>query len=299
LITLTYRLEYKRDGSGFFEVGVAGDDVIGRKLVHRDNSGVWRLANSADAAKMPSLGITIGAIRNGIYGKILTSGYVGDASWSWIPGLSIFATDTPGELSQIAPTIGNQQVIGYAAESNLLYFLTRQIRGTGSETFYTCEGFLPADQFGKPKTDPPEIVDQDNVTLYAFTLNDDKVTIKFPLPLNYVSGPLSFKVVWTNNGGTDDNGKNVKTQLDYQIAAEGEIIAGSHANSPKTIEDAYASASGWVDHRTGYMNIASTDFELGDCIFLKLSFVTPSGTALSCEPHLIGMCMHYLATPDR
>ena len=55
--TLTYQLEYKRDGSGFFEVGVTGDDIVGRKLVHRDNTGIWRLANSADAAKMPSLGI--------------------------------------------------------------------------------------------------------------------------------------------------------------------------------------------------------------------------------------------------
>ena len=224
---------------------------------------------------------------------------MGDASWSWAPGLPVFATDVPGELSQTPPAIGNQQVIGYAAKTNLLYFLTRQIRGAGSETFYTCEGFLPADQFGKPKTDPPEIVDQDNVTLYAFTLNDDKVTIKFPTPINYVSGSLNFSVAWTNDGGVDDNGKNVKVQLDYQITAEGESIAGSHANSPETIEDTYASASGWIEHRTGYMSISSTDFTLDDCIFLKLSFVTPTGTALTCEPHLIGVCMRYLATPDR
>ena len=213
--TLTYQLEYKRDGSGFFEVGVAGDDIVGRKLVHRNNTGVWRLANSADAAKMPSLGITLASIRNGVSGKILTSGYVGDASWSWTPGLPVFATDVPGELSQTPPATGNQQVIGYAAKTNLLYFLTRQIRGAGSETFYTCEGFLPADQFGKPQTDPPAIVDQDNVTLYAFTVDADKATIKFPTPINYVSGPLDFSVAWTNDGGVDDNGKNVKVQLDY------------------------------------------------------------------------------------
>jgi len=297
---MTYPLEYKYDGSGFYENGEAGENLGNRKLVYRDTFGMWRLADSSSAAKMPSLGITLGAIPSEKYGKILTLGYIGNTSWSWVLGFPIFATDTPGELSQTPPTTGNQQVIGYAGiETDMIYFLPRQIRGTGSETFYTCEGFLPADQFGKPKTDPPEIVDQDNVTLYAFTLNNDKVTIKFPLPTNYVSGPLSFKVAWTNDGGIDDNGKDVKVQLDYQVAAEEETIAGSHANSPKTIEDTYTSASGWIQHRTGYMNIAATDFTFGDCIFLKLSFVTPTGTALSCEPHLLGICMKYLATPDR
>jgi len=76
---------------------------------------------------------------------------------------------------------------------------------------------------------------------------------------------------------------------------EGDVISGSHTNSPKTVEDTYASASGWVEHHTANMEIAEADFSGKECIYLKLSAITPSGTALSCEPHLLGICFAYTA----
>lgn len=154
---------------------------------------------------------------------------------------------------------------------------------------------IPADEFGKPKTDPPEIVDQGNTTLYSFTLNTDRMTYKFPVPSDYAGGDMKFFSVWTNDGGGDDNGKNVKWQLDYQVATEGDVIDGSHANSPKTVEDTYTSDLGWVEHHSGVMTIESSDFDGKVCIFLKVSAVTPAGAALTCEPHFVGMCYVYNA----
>lgn len=296
---MTYPLEYKREGSGFYENGFAGETLGDRKLVYRNSSGLWNLADSDDAAKMPSIGITVGNISSNKKGKVLTFGYIGDASWTWKEGNPIFTTSTPGELSQTAPSTGNQQIVGYAATSTLLYFTPRQTRGTNSPTVYTKVIALPADQFGRPNTNPPTAVDQDNLTLYSFTVNTDHLTAKFPTPTDYVSGPMEFRAIWTNDGGTDDNGKTVKFQLDYQSSTEGERCAGSHANSPKTVEDTYASASGWIEHRTAYVSIAATDFDALDCIYGKFSFVTPTGSALTCKPHLLGVCLRYLATPDR
>ena len=153
---------------------------------------------------------------------------------------------------------------------------------------------LSADAFGRPNTDPPNVVDIDNVTVYAFTLNTDKMTIKFPVPWDYASGDIVFNVVWTNDGGVDDQNKFAKWQLDYQVGAEGDVISGSYA-APKSVEDVYLSLSGFVEYHTGDMTIAAADFEGKQCIFLKLSAITADGAALTCEPHLIGMCYTYTA----
>lgn len=170
----------------------------------------------------------------------------------------------------------------------------------GAETYILGGTFqktvsIPTESFGKPITDPPIVVDQDNLTLYRFTLDADKVTYKFPVPSDYDSGALEFWVVWTNDGDTDDNGKNVKWQLDYKVGDEGDVISGSHGNSPKDVEDPYESDLGWVEYHTAHMNIAEADFSGKLCIYLKLSAVTPTPTALTCEPHLIGMCFTYTA----
>lgn len=164
-------------------------------------------------------------------------------------------------------------------------------------TFTKTES-TPADAFGRPNTNPPGIVDQDNLTLYAFTVGTDRMTFKFPVPSDYDSGGLSFRIIWTNDGGVDDQNKNVKWQIDYQVGTEGDAINGSHANSPKTVQDTYTSASGWIEHRTGLMTIAATDFAADDCVYMKISAIAPTGTALSCDPHLIGICKVYTAKRD-
>lgn len=154
----------------------------------------------------------------------------------------------------------------------------------------------PADEFGRPFTNPPNVVDQDNLTLYSFTVNTDQMTYKFPIPTDYdQEGGFTFLILWTNDGGVDDNGKNVKWQLSYQVGAEGDVISGSHANSPRTTEDTYTSDLGWVEHHSDVITIPHDDFAGKYCLFLKIMAVTPAGTPLTCEPHLIGMCILYQA----
>ena len=154
---------------------------------------------------------------------------------------------------------------------------------------------LDSDAFGRPNVNPPSIVNQDNVQLLSFTVDTDKVYYKFPIPHDYASGDIIFSIIWTNDGGTDDDGLAVKWQLDYQTASEGEQINGSHANSPKSAEDTYNGATGWLEHHSANMIIGAADFSGKACIFLKLSAVTPTGSDLTCEPHFIGMCFTYTA----
>ncbi len=160
---------------------------------------------------------------------------------------------------------------------------------------FTKERHILGSEFGRPNTNPPGIVDQDNLTLLSFTVNTDKLTYEFDVPDDYAEGPIDFHVEWTNDGGADDDGKNVKWQIDYQVGNVGDAISGSHANSPKTVEDTYASVLGWILHHTAVMSIGAADFDGKHAIYLKVSAVTAPATALSCEPHLTSLHMTYKA----
>lgn len=160
---------------------------------------------------------------------------------------------------------------------------------------YIKEIDMPAGQFGLPNTNPPSLVDQDNITLYKFTVNTDKITVKWEIPSDYDGGDVEIELDWTNDGGVDDNGKNVKWQLDFQTTAIGGAVSGSHASSPLSIEDTYESASGWILHETGGMDIPEAAITGKNHIFMKLTAVTAPATALSSEPHLECFCLYYRA----
>lgn len=152
---------------------------------------------------------------------------------------------------------------------------------------------LPASTLGRPNVNPPDIVLQDNTEMLAFTVGTDQIFYSWEVPEEYAGGDLLLSVHWTNDGGVDDNGLDVKVQVDYQTYNDGDAISGDHANSPKSIEDTYTSASGWIMHTTGNMTIAAADFAGEHIVAMKISFVAPAGGALTAEPHLLGFMITY------
>ncbi len=152
---------------------------------------------------------------------------------------------------------------------------------------------LPAAALGRPNVNPPDIVLQDNTEMLAFTVGTDQLFVSWEVPDTYAGGDLVVTAHWTNDGGVDDNGLDVKAQVDYQTYDDGEAISGDHANSPKDIEDTYASAAGWIMFTTGAMTIAAADFAGKHIVAMKFSFVAPAGGALTAEPHLLGFMITY------
>ena len=151
---------------------------------------------------------------------------------------------------------------------------------------------LAAENIGRGQANTPTVVQQDNLQLLSFDMGDE-VFIKFPVPSTYVSGGVTIIPIWTNDGGVDDQNLYVKAQVDYQVAASGEAVNGSHANSPRDQEDQYTSASGWIEHRFAGITIPHAEIAPEECIFVKLSFIAPAADPLSCNPHLIGVCLSY------
>lgn len=292
-----YVLRQSNKGSGFYAEGRAGENLPGKNLAYLNNDGRWYLADATVAAELPVLGITMGTIRQGQIGSILQKGYIGKKSWTWTMGGRIYASDsTHGALTQTSPTNPDYliQEIGIAISPTKIFFSPRQVLGASGPTKLVTVN-VSADELGKPAANNPTVVDKDNLTLYSFTVGTDFMTFKLVIPNDYATGGLKFATVWTNDGGVDDSGKNVKAQFDYQTASDGDSVAGSHGNSPKSVVDTYASASGWIQHRTDYVTVAESDFINESCIYVKVSFVAAPPTALTCEPHLIGLCFQYIA----
>jgi len=287
-------IEIGRTRSGQWIRGIAGEDIQNRDLLYIDNDETWKRANANSVTTMPAQGIALNTVEAGESIEVLIDGSIRGSDWNWTPGATLYTATAPGAITETAPPNPDHfiQIIGEAYRSNLIVFSPRQIRGNAG-AFYVKTTSIPADELGRGAANNPTVVDQGNLTLYAFTVNTDFLTYKFPVPSDYATGGLKFNAVWTNDGGTDDQNKNVRVQFDYQIGAEGDSIDGSHNNSPKNVNDTYTSASGWIEHHSDYVTIAESDFTGKECVYVKVSFVTAPETALSCDPHLIGICFRY------
>lgn len=289
-------IEIGRTRSGQWIRGIAGEALLNRDLVYVSSDETWKKADASSSATMPVKGIVLSDAATGEGVDVLIDGSVRHTEWNWTPGATLYASTTSGGITAVAPTGDTDfiQNVGEAYRSNLIVFNPHVAKGNMGAV-YTKTDSIPLDQFGRPAANNPTVVDQGNVTLYSFTVNTDFMTYKFPVPSDYASGGLRFRGIWTNDGGIDDLNKNVRMQLDYQTATEGDSIDGSHANSPKNVNDAYTSALGWIEHHTGFVTIAGADFANKQCMYIKVSFVTAPATVLSCEPHLIGICFQYEA----
>jgi len=119
---LTYYYELKREGGGSYTQGVAGENLVARDLVYLNVVGQWVKASALDITNMPVIGIAIGEIPSGQIGRIFLNGFIGYASWSWTPGMDIFAGGVAGSLSQTVVEFTATQRMGVAVTSDLIYF---------------------------------------------------------------------------------------------------------------------------------------------------------------------------------
>jgi len=289
---MPYVIKPHRDGDGHIVEGVAGEALSNYDAVYI-KGGKWYKADRDTEATLPSYGMVLSDLPINYKGRILLFGLVSNLAWAWSDG-PIYLSSTPGGLTQTAPTSsGWVQSVGVAYGTDYMLFAPmwiEHVAKTKLEHEHLSTGLL-----GKKQVGPPEIVIQDNTKMLAFTLNIDDFFYHWAVPEDFAGGDLTVNFMWTNDGGVDDNGKDVKAQLDYQTYADGESIAGSHANSPKTANDTYTSDGGWEPHQTPSMVIAEADFIDKHAISFKGSFITPDGTELTCEPHLIVVGLSYLA----
>ena len=125
--------------------------MLDRDLVYPNASGEWVKAD-ADSVNSPVLGLSMGPLAVGIYGRILLDGFIGKASWAWTLGGTLYGSATAGEITQTPPT-GVRQKVGYAVTSTLIHFIPDTGGGGGGDcpTFEGATAFVGFDACKEPK----------------------------------------------------------------------------------------------------------------------------------------------------
>jgi len=183
---------------------------------------------------------------------------------------------------------GFSQAVGVAHGSDYMLLIPMWIKQIDTTRLHYDH--IPAGTFGKPPANSPEVVTVDNTKLLEFDVNTDSVHYKWKIGEHYVPGTdILIQFHWTNDTGVDDNGKNVKIQVEYLAVNDGDVLSGSHANSPRHIDDAYTSDLGSVFHTTGEITIPAADFAGKHEMQMKVMFVTADAVALTGKPRLDAM----------
>lgn len=283
------------DGDGLIIEGVAGEALSKYNLVYI-KGGKWYKADKDAELTMPGYGMILSDLPLNYKGQVLLYGLVANPDWSWSDG-PIYVSATPGGLTQTAPTTGWAQAVAVAHGETYLLLVPMWIKEVDATRNHYDH--IPAGTFGRPNTNPPDVVTVDNTLLLEFDVNTDIVHYKWEVATHYVPGTdLVIQFHWTNDTGVDDNGKNVKIQVEYLAVEDGDVLSGSHANSPRHIDDAYTSDLGSVFHTTGVITIPAADFAGKHELQMKVMFVTADATALTGKPRLDAMMLTYTEYKD-
>lgn len=295
---MTYPIEYKRDGSGFYEVGLAGETLGARKLVYMDTNGQWKLADADAAGRFPVVGITLEAISSGKYGRILTKGYVGDSAWSFSDlGASVYATSTAGELSQTQPSDGTKiQAVALAKESDLLYFDTglNQL----SANFYASENNyddlrFPASSVRLGGAAPATFQGYKDGGVLSFASTPNQfIYIVAQMPHTWQEGTdIEAHIHWTiPTSGSGVGAENVKWDLTYSWSNIGGLIPNS---SSDTVTVDVQSQTADYHQYTSFGTITGTGKTYSSCLIMSLKRDTAVSNDYAQAVYLIEFDLHY------
>lgn len=138
-----------------------------------------------------------------------------------------------------------------------------------------------------------------SVMVASYTIGTDAGYRIFKIKNSYVSG-AAFHVHWTKQPGAagdgDQSGNSVRWRISYTVF-ESEPTAASDINVAPTVidlDDTYddAGTTTRLAHHTP--NVAAPGFIAGHYVGICIEAVTPSGSALTCEPALITADLTYI-----
>ncbi|MEW6138902.1 MAG: hypothetical protein AB1733_11775 [Thermodesulfobacteriota bacterium] len=119
--------------------GTAGEDLSVCDVVYADytNSGRYKKAtNNATSLEAAAVGIAQANITEGASGPIQLFGTMTNGAWSWIPGKSLYVSDTPGALIQYEPSAYGRYVkpVGYAVSATEIWIFPQSGWQVGSSS---------------------------------------------------------------------------------------------------------------------------------------------------------------------
>ncbi len=123
-IALTQAPGSDHTATGVIGTFTAGESVtFGQLCYMKSDSKLWK-TDANDDAKMPGIAMALASISADATGLFIFFGVVRDDSWAWTVGGMIYASETPGALTQTAPSTAGAfvQPIGIATHADRMLF---------------------------------------------------------------------------------------------------------------------------------------------------------------------------------
>ena len=110
--------------SGLCNTYTAGENVAYGDVVYMKSDGKFWKTDADAAATMPGVAVATDTILTDATGMFLIFGYLELTSWDWTIGGIVYASTTPGEFTQTAPSgTGDQvQILGLALTADIILF---------------------------------------------------------------------------------------------------------------------------------------------------------------------------------
>jgi hypothetical protein len=123
--TMDSTVETDEEVSGkTFEYAVGETVAYGNILYFNGTDGEYKKADADASTTMPAVVMATEAGADGETITLLYEGFAIDESWTWTPGGILYASTTPGGMTQTAPSgTGDQvQAVGYALTATKIFF---------------------------------------------------------------------------------------------------------------------------------------------------------------------------------
>ena len=299
---MRYLLNHDRvAGSGLYIRAIAGENLGNRKLVYLDITGTWSLADADAVASMPAVGLTMHAFTSGKPGWILTKGWIGLLTWTWIVGGAIYASTTPGELTQTKPSAQeypNIQSVGIASTATQIRFDPGLKSDVLNDVVMMTDNNwddlrFPASAIRLPGANAPTVTAYKGGQVLAFVDNADNfIYVIAQLPHAWEEGTdISVHLHWTPQvAGGAAGVENVKWDLTHSWANEQGTFPGEAAIT--VTRDVQNDA---VDTHlvTTFADISATGKTFSSILILSLKRDTGVANNYGSDAFLVEIDIHY------
>lgn len=122
---MSYGVNDVSKGGGLTRQTLVGETFQAYELGCLNDVGVWVPSDATDESLMPALALSVSTVYAGTIGTFLLIGVVNNNEWRWNPGALLYASRTPGRITETRPDVTGDQVqfIGRALSSTLIIFV--------------------------------------------------------------------------------------------------------------------------------------------------------------------------------
>ncbi len=271
----------------------AGEDIDQFEIVYFDDTeGEFMLADADVIGKFPATGISVssGTVSDGAALVVLIKGTVRYDTWDWTPDAALYVSDSPGLMTETAPSTDGDgvQPLARAMTADILLFEADPITGygiAGSDAVSNFTGYIEipinwSKDGATPAAASEDFQDFYDIRKFAGDTADESVRINWRIPEDcLVSSSFQYRVIHFVTEATEPAvaTHGVRWNLSGVARADGESASGTQGTAVGLTNAIYGSDGSWTLNHV---------YSSGDSITVagNVYEITTAGTSDSTEP---------------